>query len=67
MTADEQLTEALAATAMTRAQEYALRDSLRRCCRCHNLDRDESRCMVGEMAGLFIENAGAHGCILFRD
>ena len=67
MNTSDQLTEALSSTAMTRAQEYALRDQLRRCVRCRNLDREESRCMVGECAGIFIEHAADHGCILFDD
>ena len=68
LTTDEQLQETLATTAMTRAQEYALRDSLRRCVRCKRYDMEWKRCGSAKMVGgAYIEEPADYGCIFFDD
>ena len=68
MTTDEQLKTMMTDRAMSLDEIFAMRDQLRRCVRnCKHYDTEESRCMTGECAGIFIERPALHGCILFED
>ena len=69
MTTDEQLHEALATTAMTRHQEYALRDQLRRCVRCKHYDSSFMECgnRDSQLYSASIPEPLREGCVHFDD
>ena len=67
MTLQQELSRLLPATAMSGAAIVEWWLARARCVRCRHLDADESRCMVGEICGMFVENPAEFGCVNYED